>query len=492
MNEPLQQLEALSRHPSLKVSPDQRPAIVGNILHHLMHPYFLTRTLEMQEKFGERQYQAFMQALADYCLRGYVENPEPRLTIEFIQGLHRQFYGNAPSVPVKTVEGAMLTTVPGEFKTTPVFIRRHSAPGEYFDTTAPEDVVREMALLLEVLHDERISLFLRYIRLIVDLNHIHPFPDSNGKVAMLLGDLFLLVQGVHPPYYAKYKRENEPLVYGLYDDYFLDARRDISILYSVVAGAYAGSGLVHQTILLSGTSNQPDQVLDRLLEETQSTAEACPYWNLRYVLFLRYWNLRYAAFPRWDDGIQTDWQGLHSVKPEMLALQLAASLPGKVVLDGFCGIGGCAIAFARSGKKVLAIEIDERRLEMARNNARVYGVEDRITFIHGDVTELIGSLHYDAAFFDPPWGELENRQNATFCWDDFPVNPIPLIHAALARCNIVGLAVPANFNVAELHMDEYELAVQKAEMAQQLWWLNAFYRKPGWAPRAQQNDSAGR
>jgi len=87
MNEHLQQLEALCRHPSLKVSPEQRPAVVGNILHHLMHPYFLKRTPEMQEKFDDRQYQVFMQTLAEYCLREYMESPEPRLTIEFIKGL---------------------------------------------------------------------------------------------------------------------------------------------------------------------------------------------------------------------------------------------------------------------------------------------------------------------------------------------------------------------------------------------------------------------
>lgn len=209
-----------------------------------MHPYFLTRTPEMREKFGEQQYQAFMQALADYCLHGYFENPEPRLTIEFIKGLHRQFYGNAPSVPVKAVDGSMTVMEPGEFKTTPVFIRRHSAPGGWFDTAAPEDVANDVAQLLAMLHDERIPLLQRYIRLIVDLIHIHPFPDSNGKVAMLIGDLFLLVQGIHPPYYAKYKRENEPLVYGLYDDYFLNPQRDVSILYPLVVKAYEGCGLV--------------------------------------------------------------------------------------------------------------------------------------------------------------------------------------------------------------------------------------------------------
>ena len=113
-----------------------------------------------------------------------------------------------------------------------------------------------------------------------------------------------------------------------------------------------------------------------------------------------------------------------------------------------------------------------------RNNARVYGVEDKITFIHGDVTELIGSLHYDAAFFDPPWGGPGHLQKAVFGWGDLSPNPLPLIHTALARCENVALAVPANFNVADLRLGGYELVLQKAEIDQKLWYLNAYYRKP--------------
>lgn len=242
MNTPLHQLEALARQPALQVSPEQRPAIVGEILHHLMHPYFLTRTPEMQEKFGERQYQAFVQALAEYCLRGYIESPEPRLTVEFIKGLHRQFYSNAPSVPVKAVNGEMTTMVPGEFKMTRVFIRRHNVPGEWLDTTAPEDVIHEIERLLELLHDERIPLFTRYSRFILDFGYIHPFPDGNGKTYMLLGYLFLLKQNIKPPYFARFKWVNESLVYGLYDDYLLDRQRDISIFYPVLSKAYAMCG----------------------------------------------------------------------------------------------------------------------------------------------------------------------------------------------------------------------------------------------------------
>lgn len=240
MNEHLQQLETLSHDPSLKVRPEQRPAIVGNILHHLMHPYFLTRTPEMREKFGEQQYQAFMQALADFCLRGYVENPEPRLTIEFIKGLHRQFYGNAPSVPVKAVDGSMTTIVPGEFKTVPVYMRRG---GEWVATSAAENVQRDMELLLDSLHDIAIPLFHRYIHFMFDLTGTHPFPDSNGKVALVLGDLFLLKQGLHPPYFAKYRGSNKQELYAQAERYELDSKRDLSDLYPVVLRLYEECGL---------------------------------------------------------------------------------------------------------------------------------------------------------------------------------------------------------------------------------------------------------
>ena len=243
MNEHLQQLESIRHSPSRQVTTEQRPAIIGKILHHLMYPYFLKRTPErqVQERFGETQYQLFMQALADFCLRGYVENPEPRLTLEVIKGLHRQFCGNAANVSVKAVDGSLMSTIPGEFKTTPVFIRRHSVPGEWINTTAPDNVVHDIECLLEVLHNEQIPLFQRYLHLIVDLSYIHPFPDSNGKVAMTLGDLFLLKQGVQPPYFAKYKWENEPEIYGLYDEYFLSEQKDISIFYPLLLKVYEGS-----------------------------------------------------------------------------------------------------------------------------------------------------------------------------------------------------------------------------------------------------------
>ena len=63
------------------------------------------------------------------------------------------------------------------------------------------------------------------------------------------------------------------------------------------------------------------------------------------------------------------------------------------------GVAGHAIDSGTS-----AIDIDRNRLEIARHNARVYGVEHKIDFIHGDYMQLAAKLTADVVFLAPPWG----------------------------------------------------------------------------------------
>lgn len=437
MNDPLAQLEALARDPRLRVAPEQRPAIVAEILHHLMWPYFLNRTPEMREKFSEANYRAFMRALEGFCLRDYIEHPEPRLTIDFIKGLHRQFYANAASMPVKAVDGSMTTMVPGEFKATRVFIRRKSLPGKWFDSAPPEEVEHHVAILLQSIEDEQTPIMERYIRLIVDLIHIHPFADGNGKVAMTLGDLFLLKRGLRPPLYTRYKSLHEMRVYGIYDEYFLDPKHDIAMCYPLVIEAYAEA---------AGNNQDPP----------------CRGMLAPGDMPVAYWQARHLLFSRWDNGIQTDREGLFSVKPEILALQLADALNSSVVLDAFCGIGGFTIALARSGKRVISVDIDRARLEMARHNARLYEVEEKIEFVHGDAINLISKHEYDVAIFDPPWGGQGYRGKTRFGWGDFQVNPYPLLREVITRGKNAILIAPFNFDLDLLPSVGAAFRVQEA------------------------------
>jgi len=71
--------------------------------------------------------------------------------------------------------------------------------------------------------------------------------------------------------------------------------------------------------------------------------------------------LRFAEFPRWA---------------------------GKRVLEIGCGIGTDTINFARHGARVTVVDLSERSLEIARQRAEAYGLQDRITFYCADAESL--------------------------------------------------------------------------------------------------------
>lgn len=89
----------------------------------------------------------------------------------------------------------------------------------------------------------------------------------------------------------------------------------------------------------------------------------------------------------------------------------AAPADKAIIIDCFAGVGGNAIAFALSNrwKRVYAIEKDAVTLACAKHNAELYGVQDRISWYHGDcfrvVEEQLADLYpYSVMFISPPWG----------------------------------------------------------------------------------------
>lgn len=63
-----------------------------------------------------------------------------------------------------------------------------------------------------------------------------------------------------------------------------------------------------------------------------------------------------------------------------------------VIVDAFAGVGGNAIQFALTCDRVIAVELCAQRLEIARHNAEVYRVADKIDFICGDFLEVAPTL----------------------------------------------------------------------------------------------------
>ena len=121
-------------------------------------------------------------------------------------------------------------------------------------------------------------------------------------------------------------------------------------------------------------------------------------------------------FSRWHEGVRLDPTARASLTPERAAMATARSLGATTVVDAFCGAGGNAIAFARMPwcEQVVAVEQDPERLAMARHNAAIYGVQDRIRFVCGDFFAEAPALARSAraCFLDPPWAagpELAER-----------------------------------------------------------------------------------
>ncbi len=76
------------------------------------------------------------------------------------------------------------------------------------------------------------------------------------------------------------------------------------------------------------------------------------------------------------------------VEPHILAFAEFSRWKNKRVLEIGCGIGTDTINFARNGAQVTAIDISENSLDIARQRAKVFGLEHKITFYQANIEEL--------------------------------------------------------------------------------------------------------
>lgn len=153
---------------------------------------------------------------------------------------------------------------------------------------------------------------------------------------------------------------------------------------------------------------------------------------------------RYFSLYSKPPGCLLDQEGWYSVTPELVANQIAERCRCDTILDALCGVGGNAIAFAktcqrgtsvsltlsrgnskmtRTSPAVIALDISPTRLALARHNAQIYGVADRIEFILADYVSFARaylavqaaspsansstgqmSRKIDVVFLSPPWG----------------------------------------------------------------------------------------
>ncbi len=127
---------------------------------------------------------------------------------------------------------------------------------------------------------------------------------------------------------------------------------------------------------------------------------------------------------------------------------------------------------------VIAIDIDPIKIALARHNARIYGVEDRIEFIVGDYFKIIPTLTAaNVIFLSPPWGgpdylqkSKNNKGNVIFSIQKFgfitldfynldalfdlktmiPVDGMEVFNAALKITENIAYLLPKNTNVDQV------------------------------------------
>ncbi|ONK69685.1 uncharacterized protein A4U43_C05F25670 [Asparagus officinalis] len=165
----------------------------------------------------------------------------------------------------------------------------------------------------------------------------------------------------------------------------------------------------------------------------------------------KYYLQRHTLFSKYDAGVQLDEEGWFSVTPEPIAARHASlAADNSLVIDCFSGVGGNAIQFA-SRCHVIAIEIDAKRVELAVNNANIYGVEDYIDFVIGDFFQLAPRLKGDIAFLAPPWGGPSYSKVLNFTLDMLkPKHGYSIFQAAQSITPNIIMFLPRNMDLNEV------------------------------------------
>jgi ubiquinone/menaquinone biosynthesis C-methylase UbiE len=120
------------------------------------------------------------------------------------------------------------------------------------------------------------------------------------------------------------------------------------------------------------------------------------YWNSRPC------NLRHSPAPvgsrEYFDQVEAR---KYRVEPHIPGFAEFDRWGGKRVLEIGCGIGTDTMNFARAGARVTAVDLSSRSLDLARQRARVFALDDRIRFVEGNAERLarfVEPAEYDLVY----------------------------------------------------------------------------------------------
>ncbi|KAL5121096.1 putative diacylglycerol O-acyltransferase tgs1 [Pleosporales sp. CAS-2024a] len=176
----------------------------------------------------------------------------------------------------------------------------------------------------------------------------------------------------------------------------------------------------------------------------------------------KYWFQRFKIWEKYDKGIWMTEDAWFGVTPEPIANKIAAhiaeSAPADktVIVDAFAGVGGNAIALARSGRwdRVFAMEKDAKTLQCAKHNAEIYGVAHKIFWLAGDcfeaMTRFAGNKNL-VIFASPPWGGVEYGSEDVFDLSHMQPYPLDTLYKSFTKYTTeVVLYLPRNSDLNQI------------------------------------------
>eukprot|EP00826_Nyctotherus_ovalis_P042780 TRINITY_DN4453_c0_g1_i2.p1 TRINITY_DN4453_c0_g1~~TRINITY_DN4453_c0_g1_i2.p1 ORF type:complete len:372 (-),score=113.57 TRINITY_DN4453_c0_g1_i2:461-1576(-) len=168
----------------------------------------------------------------------------------------------------------------------------------------------------------------------------------------------------------------------------------------------------------------------------------------------KFYDKRYYLFSKYDQGIKLDEESWYSVTPEVIAEHIAKKCRCNCILDAFCGAGSNSIQFARYAKKVYANDVAASRLDIALHNARIYRVEEKISFVNKDFLVLDKVKDFDElvdlVFISPPWGGISYSKDLVYDLNQIKPNFREILRKALLLANNVVLFLPRNTDLRQL------------------------------------------
>lgn len=101
---------------------------------------------------------------------------------------------------------------------------------------------------------------------------------------------------------------------------------------------------------------------------------------------------------------------------------------------------------------VISIDIDPKKIEMARHNATIYGVQDKIEFIVGNYFDLVEGLKADVVFLSPPWGGPDYMRQEIYDLEEClqPVSASKLMNESRKISKNIAVYLPRNSNSKQL------------------------------------------